>query len=268
MLPPIRISFLHRFTTSYKRYYSHFSMSKKVIIVGGHGNVSLRLARILAPNHTVTSIIRSADHEKDITDISAKPLILSLEDSSVEDFSKAFTGQDVVYFSAGAGGKGGTDRTKAVDYEGAVKVFDALEGVNGSKPRLILVSAVDIRDPEKIPAHYNEADIAQSKRTRGAIATYMHWKYEADKNLVKRNAFKWTILRPGGLNFNPGTGKASIGRTHITTTISRDDVAEALALLVDREDAASLAIDIVGGDTPIGEGLDAFIKKGETDFLG
>ena len=48
----------------------------------------------------------------------------------------------------------------------------------------------------------------------------MHWKYEADKNLVKRTAFKWTILRPGGLNNNPGIGKGAIGRTHITQTIS------------------------------------------------
>lgn len=45
---------------------------------------------------------------------------------------------------------------RKVDYEGAVKVFDAIEGITsgGTKPRLILVSAVDIRDPEKIPAHY------------------------------------------------------------------------------------------------------------------
>jgi hypothetical protein len=45
-------------------------------------------------------------------------------------------------------------------------------------------------------------------------------------------------------------------------------VAKALALLIDRQDAAGLAIDIVGGDTPLQDGLDAFIKKGETDFLG
>lgn len=42
-----------------------------------------------------------------------------------------------------------------MDYEGALKIFDAIEGVEGPvKPRLILVSAIDIRDPEKIPAHY------------------------------------------------------------------------------------------------------------------
>lgn len=45
-------------------------------------------------------------------------------------------------------------------------------------------------------------------------------------------------------------------------------MAEALALLIDREDAAGLAIDIIGGDIPIEKALDAVIKKGETDFLG
>lgn len=68
---------------------------------------------------------------------------------------------DVVYFVAGAGGKGGEERTRKVDYEGAVKVFDAIELVKGEKmmmmkkPRLILLSAIDVRDPEgKVPAHY------------------------------------------------------------------------------------------------------------------
>ncbi|KAJ7161149.1 NADH(P)-binding-domain-containing protein [Mycena filopes] len=243
-------------------------MAKKIVIVGGHGNVSLRLARLLGSSHSVTSIIRTAAHEDDIKAASATPLLLSLEDTPAADFTAAFTGADVVYFSAGAGGKGGEERTKSVDYEGAVKVFDAIEGVQGARPRLILVSAIDIRDPEKIPAHYSEADIALSNRMRGHIGAYMKWKYEADKNLVKRDAFKWTILRPGGLNNEPGTGKASIGRTHLTTTISRDDVAAVLALLLDREDAAGLAIDMVGGETPIAEGLDAMVKKGETDFLG
>ncbi|KAJ7674257.1 NADH(P)-binding-domain-containing protein [Mycena rosella] len=243
-------------------------MPKKVVIVGGHGNVSLRLARLIGPSNSVTSIIRTPAHEEDIKAASATPLLLSLEDSPVTEFTAAFQGADVVYFSAGAGGKGGEERTKSVDYEGALKVFDAIEAVEGTRPRLVLVSALDIRDPNKIPAHYSEADIALATRMRGHIAAYMKWKYEADKNLAQRDAFQWTILRPGGLTNEPGTGKASIGRTHLAPTISREDVATALAVLLDREDAAGLAIDMVGGDTPIEEGLDAMIKKGETDFLG
>ena len=55
---------------------------------------------------------------------------------------------------------------------------------------------------------------------RKVISAYVEYKYEADKNLVQRSAFKWTILRPGGLTNEPGTGKASIGRTHLSPTIS------------------------------------------------
>ncbi|KAJ7055282.1 hypothetical protein C8F01DRAFT_1320917 [Mycena amicta] len=40
------------------------------------------------------------------------------------------------------------------------------------------------------------------------------------------------------------------------------------SVLIDRPDAAGLVIEIVGGETPIGEGLDKMIAKGETDFLG
>lgn len=201
--------------------------------------MALRLARLLSPTHKVKSVIRSSDHEEDIRNVSAIPVVLSLEDGTVSEFSAEFEEQDVVYFSAGAGGKGGDERTKKIDYEGVVKVYDAIEAVKGVKPRLILVSAVDIRDPEKIPTHYvrtyflerkldpltnlyvqNEEDIAMSKRVRAAIPAYMHWRYEGDKNLVKRDDFKWTILRLGGLANIPGTGKASVGRTHVTSTIS------------------------------------------------
>ena len=73
------------------------------------------------------------------------------------DFGDAFKGYDVVYFSAGAGGQGGEERSKKVDYEGALKIFNAraIEGVQGKKPLLILVlSAVDVRNPDKVPTHY------------------------------------------------------------------------------------------------------------------
>ncbi|KAJ7613704.1 NADH(P)-binding-domain-containing protein [Mycena polygramma] len=269
-------------------------MSKlNVVIVGGHGKVALRLARILGPDHSVTSIIRDKAHEDDIREALATPLVLSLEDAPVGDFTAAFKDADVVYFIAGAGGKGDTPeerekRTKKVDYEGAVKVFDAIEGVIDGvtkgiytrRPRLIVVSAIDIRDRAKgLPKHYttrtpeekDPSDETISTRTWNAIGVYMKWKYAADMNLVTRDpsrscAFQWTILRPGRLNDNPGTGNASIGRTHLTPTISRDDVATALALLLNREGANRLAIDMVGGNTPIEKGLNAMIEKGETDF--
>ncbi|KAI0263220.1 NAD(P)-binding protein [Gloeopeniophorella convolvens] len=246
-------------------------MSKKIVIVGGHGKIALYLARTLTnKQYSVTSIIRNTDQIPDIIAVSPSitPLILSLEDSPVSAFAEAFTGADVVVFAAGAGGKGGAERTRAVDYEGAIKTYDALEAVSGAKPRLLLVSAIDVRNPDRVPAHYNDADKALSARMRKIIGDYFHWKYEADKNLVQRTTFPWTILRPSGLADDPGTGRLDIGRTHITARISRENVALALAELVERPDAAGFAIDMEGGDVPIADGIDAFIKKGETDWLG
>ena len=65
------------------------------------------------------------------------PIVASIEDDPVSKFTEIFQDSEVVVFSAGAGGKGGPDRTEKVDYGGALKVFDAIEAVNreGEKPR-------------------------------------------------------------------------------------------------------------------------------------
>lgn len=77
----------------------------------------------------------------------SEPPLLSLEDSAVKDFSAGFQGQKVVYFSRG--GSCGHAKMKAVDYLGAVKVLDAIEAVEGTKPRLVWnLDATDF------PAHY------------------------------------------------------------------------------------------------------------------
>ncbi|KAI0263225.1 hypothetical protein BC834DRAFT_827793, partial [Gloeopeniophorella convolvens] len=195
---------------------------------------------------------------------SITPLILSLEDSPVSAFAEAFTGADVVVLAAGAGRKGGAERTRAVDYEGAIKTYDALEVVPGAKSRLLLVSAIG-RLRHSDSAIENDADKALSARMRKIIGDYFHWKYEADKDLVQCTAYPWTILRPSGLADDPGTGRLDIGRTHTTARIS--NVALALAELVERPDAAGFAIDMEGGDVLIADGIDAFVEKGETDCL-
>ncbi len=48
----------------------------------------------------------------------------------------------------------------------------------------------------------------------------------------------------------------------------RDDVATALAVLVDRNDAAGLALDIVGGDDTISEAIDHNVLNKVTAWIG
>ncbi|KAF8869162.1 hypothetical protein BD779DRAFT_1682526 [Infundibulicybe gibba] len=225
-------------------------MSKKIIIIGGHGKVGTRLARLLSGTHSVTSVIRNAAQEDDIKNPNTTSLQLDLETSTVKEFSTAFAGFDVVVFAAGAKYNDPEEAFQKIDLGGSLKVFDATEAMADPKPRLVVLSAVDVRDLTKAPpAHYSKADIEESGKIHQWVGNYMKYKFEADKNLVKRS-FKWTMLRSGGMTDDTGT----------------DDVAQALALLIERDDANHLAIDFVGGDVPIKQALDAAIKRGETDF--
>ncbi len=123
--------------------------------------VATRLTRLLTsrPDTAVTSIVRKEEHRSEVQAIGATPLVMSLEDDTAEAFRNAFkhAKADVVYFTAGSGGIGGLERLRSVDEQGAIKVFDAIEGLgeDAKKPRLILLSSLDVRDQNKPhPAHY------------------------------------------------------------------------------------------------------------------
>lgn len=53
-----------------------------------------------------------------------------------------------------------------------------------------------------------------------AIPAYMKSKCEADKNLARKTTFERTMLMLGGLGNGPGTGRSSIGETHLAPATS------------------------------------------------
>lgn len=183
------------------------------LIFGGSGKVARHLTRILTsqanPTHTVYSVIRKTEQVPDLESLGAKPVVQSIEASSVPDLSKTIASlkPDYVVWSAGAGG-GNPERTKAVDNEGAIKCMDAVAAA-GVK-RYIVVSATDVRDRENkpVPSWYGPGDKDRSDKVWGAIGPYMGAKLAADKELrtgnVKRN-LDYTIVRPGGLSMDVST---------------------------------------------------------------
>ncbi|ORY88875.1 NADH(P)-binding-domain-containing protein [Leucosporidium creatinivorum] len=243
--------------------------AQRIVVVGGHGKVALHFARLASSRYSVESLVRSEDHFSDITSRGASPVLLSLEDASTAELTSKFQGARAVVFSAGAGGKGGAERTNAVDYLGAVKTFDAIEKVEGQKPALFLVSAIDTRDLEKpAPPHYNADDLEASKKGHQAIGAYYDAKLKADRDLVKRTAFDWTILRPGHLEDGEGTGKVQVGQTHIGG-VPREDVAATLLELISLpgKGSSGLALDLIKGETSISEAVRSAVDKGVSDFF-
>ena len=112
----------------------------------------------------MTSIVRNAAHSSDVAATGAAPLVLSLDDEPKEKLATVFTGKDVVYFAAGASESDGPETIRKIDYDIPLKVFDAIELINGEKPRLIMISSLDVRDRSVRPAHYVSPDTVQNLR--------------------------------------------------------------------------------------------------------
>jgi nucleoside-diphosphate-sugar epimerase len=97
----------------------------RILLLGGHGRVSLHLTPLLLQkSYEVVSVVRNADHRDEILALGkGKPgkvevLVNSLDDVKTESDAKRVLDQvkpKWVVWSAGAGGKGGPERTNAVD---------------------------------------------------------------------------------------------------------------------------------------------------------
>jgi nucleoside-diphosphate-sugar epimerase len=139
----------------------------RIFVIGGHGRVALQFTKYASQaGHTIISQIRDASQSSHLPQPGpgkVEPLVKSLEELSVDQIADLFKAQEpnVILFAAGAGGKGGQERTFKVDRDGAIKVFDAIEksGIanNDSFSRFLLISAVDTRNVEKTkPEWYGE----------------------------------------------------------------------------------------------------------------
>lgn len=249
------------------------TMAPTTLIFGGSGKVARHAIRMLAAEgHNVYGIIRKPEQKSDIEELGGKPIVQSIEDSTVDDMAKTITDvkADTVIWSAGAG-PGNPDRTRAVDNEGAIRSMDAT--AKAGVKRFIMVSAIDIRDRENKPEPewYNDEDRDRSDRVWKAINPYMLAKLAADTSLVTQNGrrgLEYTIVRPTGLSQDPGKGTIAAGKVHINQVISREDVASVILEVMKQDATKGMAMDCVGGDTPIAEAIATAAREKADAFEG
>jgi len=248
-------------------------MAANTLIFGGSGKVARHIVRRLAAEgHSVFSIIRKPAQSSDIEGLGGIPIVQSIEESSVDDMAKTIleAKASTVLWCAGAGG-GNPERTKAVDNEGAIKSMDAT--AQAGVKRYIIVSAIDVRDRQSKPEPewYDDGDRDRSNRVWTVIKPYMEAKFTADRNLVtenERRGLEYTIVRPGGLSNEPGTGRIAAGKVHLNTTISREDVAATVIECMKNSGTIGLAFDCVGGDTPIAHAVAEVARDKIDSFAG
>lgn len=210
----------------------------KVFLVGANGQIGQKLVKLLAdsPEHEVTAMIRNPDQAGDLEKIGAHTAVANLE-GSVDDLAAAVKGHDAVIFSAGSGGSTGSDKTLLVDLDGAVKVMEAAEqsGVN----RFVMVSALQAHNRE----NWNEK-----------IKPYYVAKHYADKAL-EASELNYTIVRPGGLLNEPGTGKVQAGENLERGSIPREDVAQTVFTALTEENTFKRGFDLTSGEQSISDAL-------------
>ncbi|MFP5371622.1 MAG: NAD(P)H-binding protein, partial [Actinomycetes bacterium] len=93
------------------------------------------------------------------------------------------------------------------------------------------------------------------------FAAYLRAKLAAERDLLARTSLRTTVLRPGGLTDEPGTGRVTLDRRVGRGSIPRDDVAAVLLALLDVEHDGGV-LELVGGPTPVPEAVAAVASSG------
>jgi uncharacterized protein YbjT (DUF2867 family) len=208
-----------------------------IAIAGGHGKIALILGGLLAEHgDTARGLIRNPDQADDLRSAGVEPVVCDLESES--DVGSAVRGADAVVFAAGAGPGSGDARKRTVDLGGAVKLVEAAkaEGVS----RYLIVSSMG-------------ADKAPEDGSEG-FGAYLQAKFEADE-AVRASGLDYTVVRPGGLTEDPGTGMVRIAADTGRGQIPRADVAAVLLACLDTPSTIGQRFDLISGDTPIPDAL-------------
>jgi uncharacterized protein YbjT (DUF2867 family) len=210
----------------------------KIAIAGGHGKISLRLTRLLvSAGNDVVGLIRNPAHAVDVRAAGGSATVCDIERAEVGEIAAAIEGSHAVVFAAGAGPGSGAERKVTMDRDGAIKLLRA--ATSAAVPRYLMVSGAGVENP---PSGDDVFEV------------YLRAKAEAD-DAVQASDLAWTIVRPGGLTDDPGTGNVRIEATPFSSPVPRDDVAAVLAALLTDGASAGRVLYLSAGSTPINEAL-------------
>lgn len=205
----------------------------------------MRLTGLLvAGGDTVIGLIRNPDHASDVRRQGADPVVCDLEHATVEQVTTAVAGADVAVFAAGAGAGSGSARKLTMDRDGASKLVEAAAAAG--VPRYLIISSVGAESPP-------DGD--------DTFSVYLRAKAEADQ-AVQASDRDWTIVRPGVLTDDPGTGRVRIDADPFRGEVTRDDVAAVLAALLHDPRASHRILYVNGGEQAIDTALEDVLGTG------
>lgn len=214
----------------------------RVAIAGAHGQIALRVGRLLADRgDLVVGLVRNPQHRADLEAAGVDPVVLDLEEASVADVADAVAGADAVVFGAGAGSR--LARKDTVDRAAATLLADAAERAGVSRYLLLSSMGTDSVRDGATPDGMDEG-----------FVSYLRAKLAAEED-VRARSLDWTVLRPGALTDDPGTGRVALAEHVDRGQVPRDDVAAVLVTLLDEPRTSGRVLELVGGDISLDEAI-------------
>ena len=205
----------------------------KVLVIGANGNTATRVVRHLVNGpHDPVAMIRDPAQRPKFDDMHVPTVVADLE----YPIDHAAKGCDAIIFAAGSGGHTGKDKTVLVDHIGAIRAIVTAQ-VQGAR-RFVMLSALNakVNSTSRI-AHYHKA------------------KAHADNHL-RETDLDYTILCPGGLHDEPGSGRVNVSHeTDGQGKTSRDNLAAALVACLDVPNTLGKTFSLLDGDTPVEQAL-------------
>jgi uncharacterized protein YbjT (DUF2867 family) len=214
----------------------------RIVIAGGHGKIALILERLLSQRgDSVAGFIRNPAQAADLQAVGAEAVVVDLENASVAEVAEHLLGADAVVFAAGAGPGSGAARKETVDRDAAILLADAAEAAKVNRYVMISSLGADAEAPDDIG--------------NPVFVAYLRAKGAADDNIRAREALDSTIVRPGHLTNDSGTGHVTIADRTGHGDIPREDVAAVLLAVLDTPSTAGQTFEVISGDTPIYEAV-------------
>ncbi|MBR7553081.1 SDR family oxidoreductase [Allobacillus sp. GCM10007491] len=215
----------------------------KVLVVGANGQIGKHLVSFIQETDKLQAkaMIRKEEQASYFTELGAETAVVNLE-GEIEDIAEAAKDVDAVVFTAGSGPKTGKDKTIMVDLDGAVKTIEATK--KAGVKRFVMVSSFDT----------TRQAIQEAPES---FAPYVAAKHYADEWL-KATDLDYTVVHPGGLTNDEGTGKVTVSMSGEMGQVPREDVARAILVTLENDSTIGKEFQVIGGDTPVEEAVKNF----------
>lgn len=212
----------------------------KVLVVGANGQIGKHLVQMIQDDgvHQARAMVRKEEQAASFKEMGAETSIVDLE-GEIDDITKAAEGVDAVVFTAGSGPKTGKDKTIMVDLDGAIKTIMATK--QAGVKRFIMISSFDT-------TRRAIQDASES------FAPYVVAKHYADEWLRAAD-LDYTIIHPGMLTNDEGTGKVTLGETVERAEVAREDIARVIFESIQADHSIGKEFQVVNGETAIKDAL-------------